>query len=149
MLRRNNKLQSLNWTEFNSFTLLVINKGNKNSRKKSIKSRNHWFTSAFYGAFVTGVACQQGTLTLMDTWFCSLFWDLLMLQLWDQIPELCCVFTWLFTLNTPRYFLDFALYQVFTAVAMDMDIKDHSYRGTTEQHVFVKHRCIWQQLSPN
>ena len=25
--------------------------------------------SGFQGAFATGVACQQGTLTLQDTWF--------------------------------------------------------------------------------
>ena len=25
--------------------------------------------SGFHGAFATGVACQQGTLTLPDTWF--------------------------------------------------------------------------------
>ena len=37
-------------------------------------------TSGFHGAFATGVACQQGTLTLPDTWFRS-FLDLLMLQL--------------------------------------------------------------------
>ena len=35
----------------------------------------------FYGAFATGVACQQGTLTLPDTWFRHPFWDLLMLKL--------------------------------------------------------------------
>ena len=28
----------------------------------------HRITSGFYGAFATGVACQQGTLTLPDTW---------------------------------------------------------------------------------
>ena len=32
-------------------------------------------------AFATGVASQQGTLTLPDTWFRPSFWDLLMLQL--------------------------------------------------------------------
>ena len=35
----------------------------------------------FHGAFATGVACQQGALTLPDTWFRPPFWDLLMLQL--------------------------------------------------------------------
>ena len=35
----------------------------------------------FHGAFTTGVACQQGALTLPDTWFRPPFWDLLMLQL--------------------------------------------------------------------
>ena len=42
---------------------------------------HHRITSGFHGAFATGVACQQGTLTLPDTWFRPLFWDLLMLQL--------------------------------------------------------------------
>ena len=36
---------------------------------------------SFHGAFATGVASQQGTLTLLDTWFRPPFWDLLMLQL--------------------------------------------------------------------
>ena len=35
----------------------------------------------FHGAFATGVASQQGALTLPDTWFRPPFWDLLMLQL--------------------------------------------------------------------
>ena len=35
----------------------------------------------FHGAFATGVASQQGALTLPDTWFRPQFWDLLMLQL--------------------------------------------------------------------
>ena len=37
--------------------------------------------SSFHGAFATGVACQQGTLTLPDTWFRPPLWDLLVLQL--------------------------------------------------------------------
>ena len=37
--------------------------------------------SGFHGAFATGVASQQGTFTLPDTWFRPQFWDLLMLQL--------------------------------------------------------------------
>ena len=40
--------------------------------------------SGFHGAFATGVASQQGTLTLPDTWFRPPFWDLLMLQLLRQ-----------------------------------------------------------------
>ena len=52
--------------------------------KKGTKKR-------FHGAFATGVACQQGTLTLPDTWFRPQLWDLLV------------------TSNTPWYFLDFAL----------------------------------------
>ena len=41
----------------------------------------HRILSGFHGAFATGVASQQGTLTLPDTWFRPPFWDLLMLQL--------------------------------------------------------------------
>ena len=37
--------------------------------------------SGFHGAFATGVACQQGTLTLPDTWFRPRLWDVLVLQL--------------------------------------------------------------------
>ena len=64
--------------------------------------------SGFHGAFATGVASQQGTLTLPDTWFRPPFWDLLMLQLLRPIPRTCHVFTRLFTSNTPWYFLDLA-----------------------------------------
>ena len=41
----------------------------------------HRIMSGFHGAFATGVASQQGTLTLPDTWFRTPFWDLLMLKL--------------------------------------------------------------------
>ena len=37
--------------------------------------------NGFQGAFATGVACQQGTLTHPDTWFRPPLWDLLVLQL--------------------------------------------------------------------
>ena len=37
--------------------------------------------SGFHEAFATDVACQQGTLTLPDTWSRPPFWDLLGLQL--------------------------------------------------------------------
>ena len=69
----------------------------------------HRITSGFYGALVTGVACQQGTLTLPDTWFRPPFGDLLMLQLLRPVfPNVSCrVLSELFALNTPLYFLDF------------------------------------------
>ena len=41
----------------------------------------HRITSVFHGAFATGMAYQQGRLTLPDTWFRPPFWDLLMLKL--------------------------------------------------------------------
>ena len=41
----------------------------------------HRIMSGVHGAFATGVASQQGTLILPDTWFRPPFWDLLVLQL--------------------------------------------------------------------
>ena len=67
----------------------------------------------FHGAFATGVACQQGALTLPDTWFLPLFGDLLMLQLLRPNSSNLPCFTRLFTSNTPWYFLDFALCTTF------------------------------------
>ena len=50
--------------------------------------------SGFHGAFATGVASQQGTLTLPDTWFPSPFWDLLMLQLFrPNSSNLPCLYS--------------------------------------------------------
>ena len=50
--------------------------------------------SGFHGAFATGVASQQGTLTLPDTWFRPPFWDLLMLQLLRlNFPNLPCLYS--------------------------------------------------------
>ena len=70
----------------------------------------HLITGGIHGAFAMGVACQQGMLTLQDTWFRPPFWDIrvLMLQLLRPVfPSLPCL-SRLFTWNTPRYFLDFA-----------------------------------------
>ena len=50
----------------------------------------HRIMSGFHGAFVTGVACQQGTLTLPDTWFRPLFETCLCSNCRDLIPQ-----TWL------------------------------------------------------
>ena len=44
-----------------------------------------------------------GSVPLFGTCLCS--------NLWDQIARTCHVFTRLFTLNTPWYFLDFAIEQ--------------------------------------
>ena len=52
--------------------------------------------SGFHGAFTTGVACQQGTLTFPHTWFRPPFLDLLLLQLLrlysSSLPCLYCPF---------------------------------------------------------
>ena len=45
-----------------------------------------------------------GSVPLFGTCLCP--------NCWDQIPRTCHVFTRLFTLNTPWYFLDFAMWQL-------------------------------------
>ena len=72
----------------------------------------HRIMSGFHGAFATGVASQQGTLTLPDTWFRPPFWDLLMLQLLrpnsSNLPCLYSTFHLEYPLVLSRfYFLEF------------------------------------------
>ena len=64
--------------------------------------------SGFHGAFATGVACQQGTITLPDTWFPPPFWDLLVLLIVENRFLKLAMFLLDFS---PRYFLDFAPYK--------------------------------------
>ena len=74
----------------------------------------HRIMSGFHGAFALGVASQQGTLTLPDTWFRPPFWDLLMLQLLrPNSSNLPCLYS-TFHLEYPWYFLDFALLVYYT-----------------------------------
>ena len=64
--------------------------------------------SGFHGAFATGVTYQQGTLTLLDTWFRPPFWDMLVLQLLrPDFSNLPCLYS-TFHLEYPWYFLNFA-----------------------------------------
>ena len=67
--------------------------------------------SGFHGAFATGVASQQGTLTLPDTWFRPPFWDLLMLQLLrpnsSNLPCLYSTFHLEYPLVLSRFCLEY------------------------------------------
>ena len=49
--------------------------------------------SGFHGAFATGVAFQQGTLTLPDTWFRPPLWDLLVQLLRPDSSNLPCLYS--------------------------------------------------------
>ena len=73
----------------------------------------HRITSGFHGAFATGVASQQGTLTLPDTWFRPQFWDLLMLQLLrpnsSNLPCLYSTFHLEYPLVLSRFYLQHIL----------------------------------------
>ena len=71
----------------------------------------HRITSGFHGALATGVACQQGTLTLPDTWFRPPIWDLLMLQLLGpNSSNLLCLYS-TFHLEYPLVLSGFCLTQ--------------------------------------
>ena len=71
----------------------------------------HRIMSGFHGAFATGVASQQGTLTLPDTWFRPPFWDLLMLQLLrpnsSNLPCLYSTFHLEYPLVLSRFCFDY------------------------------------------
>ena len=71
--------------------------------------------SGFHGTFATGVACQQGTLTLPDTWFRLPFWDLLVLQLLrpdsSNLPCLYSTFHLVQKCISLGTFFDFAFHQ--------------------------------------
>ena len=69
----------------------------------------HRIMSGFHGAFATGVASQQGTLTLPDTWFRPPFLDLLGLQLLrpnsSNLPCLYSTFHLEYPLVLSRFYL--------------------------------------------
>ena len=101
----------------------------------------HRIMSGFHGAFATGVASQQGTLTLPDTWFRPPFWDLLMLQLlrpnssnlpclystfhleYPLVLSRFCLMIWHFPKSWPSYrsgpYTDFDLFTKFREVSVD------------------------------
>ena len=76
----------------------------------------HRIMSGFHGAFATGVASQQGTLTLPDTWFRPPFWDLLMLQLLrPNSSNLPCLYS-TFHLEYPLVLSRFSLLTTFALI---------------------------------
>ena len=76
----------------------------------------HRIMSGFHGAFATGVASQQGTLTLPDTWFRPPFWDLLMLQLLrPNSSNLPCLYS-TFHLEYPLVLFRFYLIYYYTTI---------------------------------
>ena len=75
---------------------------------------HHPIISGFHWAFATGVASQQGTLTLLDTWFRPPFWDVLVLQLLrpDSSNLLCLYST--FHLGIPLGTFSICLLNIFS-----------------------------------
>ena len=80
--------------------------------------------SGFHGVFATGVACQQGTLTLPDTWFRPPFWDLLMLQLLrPNSSNLPCLYS-TFHLEYPLVLSRFCIKQKLSLSSLNIPVKD-------------------------
>ena len=63
----------------------------------------YWFMRGFHRTFATGVACWQETLIPLDT-----IWTCICSTCLDQSFSRFCIFSGLFSLNIPRYFLHFA-----------------------------------------
>ena len=91
--------------------------------------------SGFHGEFATGVASQQGTLTLPDTWFRPPFWDLLMLQLLrpnsSNLPFLYSTFHLEYPLVLSRFY--FLIIQVESLIFPYLSPSDKSKRT---QHTY-------------
>ena len=66
----------------------------------------YWMTRVYHKAFLTGVACQQGTLIFLDTWFIPLFGTCIYTYCWDHISQICQDFFRLFSIRiSPVTFL--------------------------------------------
>ena len=100
--------------------------------------------SGFHGAFATGVASQQGTLTLPDTWFRPPFWDLLMLQLLrPNSSNLPCLYS-TFHLEHPLVLSRFSFvesvwnWDVWTMVLRIRQRRVVDYVKNTQNHTYLK-----------
>ena len=120
----------------------------------------HRIMSGFHGAYATGVASQQGTLTLPDTWFRPPFWDLLMLQLLrpnsSNLPCLCSTFHLEYPLVLSRFYFKIKIKtqrfctMVFTAIIVTFLIKTAFLRSiwlTVE--IFLKLQFTKSRYSMN
>ena len=110
----------------------------------------HRIMSGFHGEFATGVASQQGTLTLPDTWFRPPFWDLLMLQLLrPNSSNLPCLYS-TFHLEYPLVLSRFcficgrrrvadARYRMICLVLLINSLRDSTWQ------VDYDYMCIWPE----
>ena len=110
--------------------------------------------SGFHGAFATGVASQQGTLTLPDTWFRPPFWDLLMLQLLrpnsSNLPCLYSTFHLEYPLVLSRFCMiikrsfllsNFGLVSLFEAAGDDVCCGGPTVSGSKSEAIETRDGC--------
>ena len=108
----------------------------------------------FHGAFATGVASQQGALTLPDTWFRPPFWDLLMLQLLrpnsSNLPCLYSTFHLEYPLVLSRFYLlhlgegNFIMFDDITILIIEIPKR----RLQTFPDVSLSEKTIWKSHHP-
>ena len=92
--------------------------------------------SGFHGAFATGVACQQGTLTLPDTWFRPPLLDLLVLQLLrPDSSNLPCLYS-TFHLEYPSVLSRFCL-------SMFCSYRNQQHRDWSDSFSLYDFDCVW------
>ena len=116
--------------------------------------------SGFHGAFATGVASQQGTLTLPDTWFRPPFWDLLMLQLLrpnsSNLPCLYSTFHLEYPLVLSRFYLQHAIScfakayrnNIASIILQAAVCGIHLSKSFTWYHILLLELISFQQLQP-
>ena len=124
--------------------------------------------SDFHGAFATGEACHQGTLTLPDTWFRPPLLDLLVLQLLRQdssnLPCLYSTFHLEYPLVLSRFCLatrhehasrraehsltysDVTIYTLYYLCCMCIDFNDLSTWGGCWLVIYIR-MCIYKFLN--
>ena len=99
----------------------------------------HRIASGFNAAFATGVACQQGTLTLPDTWFRPPFWDLLILKLLrPNSSNLSCLYS-TFHLECLLVLSRFCL------ISLIMDFSDRFVRRRLKTAEKISLKYMWYQ----
>ena len=115
----------------------------------------HRITSGYHEAFATGVACQQGTLTLPDTLFRPTFWDLFMLQLLRPVfPNLPCLFSTFhrrYPSALPRFFFYYFNPEILYFAPISLGIIAYRFlrlfkTTPTDRVKSVRNRCVIEFL---
>ena len=80
----------------------------------------------------------------LDTWSIPHCGTCLCSNCLDQIPRTCRVFTWLFTSNTPWYFLDFALFLIVVCLKFDLVVSHSGMKDKGSKRKFCN--VLFQNL---
>ena len=104
----------------------------------------HWYRawpspimSGLHGGFAKGLAWQQGTLTLPDTWFRPPLWDLLVLQLLrPDSSNFPCLYS--------TFHLEYPLVLSRFCFSLNMEAKDQQpSQAERDKYVLHRHQRFW------